>query len=268
MRDMLEPSRAIVFFSLLAAVGAVNAEAQVRFAEPADAVLHALFPTLDATTGTTPVAEPAIAAGRRPPREVRGENCISGFRIAENQTAEWSVQGHNYLLSLFLVTTDAKRGIPAPCYKPEAWACVLDKTSSGLRPVDCAWIDPAIQFPENIALDTAAFALNETERAFGVRVGSEFGQRFWSETNETLLLFRLQHDSLREILTIPVRTAHEDFTDDRETCSRELIVSVDRAKTQGFFHWRVRTGKKSGRASCDLDSVGTYRWDGQRYVKR
>jgi hypothetical protein len=245
----------------------VTAQAQVRFADRDDPVLQALYPKLDARTGLTPVAEPAVASGRKAAREVRGENCVPGFRIAEPHTAGWSIHGHDYLLALFLVTTDAKRGVPAPCYKPEPWVCVLDQTAGGLQPLDCAWIDPSIQFPEDITLDTTSFALNETEHAFGVRLENELGQRLWSETNEVLILFRFQKDTLHQILAVPIRHAFEDFAGD-DTCARELMLTVDKSKTGGFFDWVVRTSKKSGRASCEIDSVGTYRWDGARYTKR
>lgn len=253
--------------NLFSVVGAQQSRGHVLFAEPEDPVFLALYPTLSSVTGLTPVAEPAVAVGRRAPRSPGQGKCEPGFRISEPQRKEWSYGGTGFLLTAFFVTTDNKRGIAAPCYRPEPWVCVLErKPNASFEPVDCGRVEQRIVFPNEPSLDTAPFHSNETERAFGLRMRNTTGYRLSSETDETLILFRFHDKRLSQILAVPIARSEDDYTKEGG-CSRELILDVGKTKTRGFFDWSIRVGKKTGREPCEIDSAGTYRWDGTRYVK-
>jgi hypothetical protein len=244
---------------------AQSGRGQVAFAEPADPVFRALYPGLSPATGLTPVAEPEVAIGRRPPRRPEREECDAGFRIAEPATKEWRLAGADYLLASFFVTTENRPGVVAPCYQPEPWVCVLErKPGSGVAPVDCTTVEQDVVFPGVSSLDTAPFRLTETEKAFGVRLSQESGSRFETETREALVLFRLHERRLTQVLALAIGLTHDQFGEG--DCSRELILGVETTRTGGFFDWRIRTGKKTGSLPCSLET-GRYRWDGGRYVK-
>lgn len=260
-------------YLLLAIVLGAGAPAQavsgdVAFADPRDPVLRALYPRLDPDTGFSPVAEPEVAVRRGDPRSPGTGECQPGFRIAEARTRDWTVGGTAYLLATFLVTTDAKPGVPAPCYRPEPWVCVLDKTRAGaLDPLDCLKIEPDL-FPLELSLDTARFDLNDSERAFGVRFRSAAHWRWGSGTDAALALFRLRDRRLSQVLAL--RMGHElDDHGQGGACARELVLAVEKTRSRGFFDWSVRVGRNEGPAACEIrdDPVGTYRWDGARYVK-
>ena len=232
------------------------------FAQPGDSVFRALYPTIDSTTGLTPVAEPAVAAGRRTPRRPP-EECDGGFKIAEPVTKEWNLAGTGYVLASFFVTTDNTPGTHSPCYKPEPWVCVLEPRAPAVVPVDCTTVEPVV-FPEFSSLDTAPFRLNETEKAFGVRLRSGISTRSDTEAREALILFRLHDRRLTQVLAVTIGLSTDTYGDGE--CSRELTLGAEKTTTGGFFDWRTRTGKKTGALPCRLET-GTYRWDGARYVR-
>lgn len=249
------------------AVGAATAAADVEFARPGDPVLRALYPALDPATGVTPVAEPAVAVGRAVPRTQDDDRCVPGFRIAEPRTKEWTLAGTTYLAVLYFVTTDSRPGVAAPCYKPEPWLCVLEGKDTAWRPVDCAAVRQDFVFPNEPSIDTAPFRLNERETAIGARLRHQTATRFAEWTNEALVLFRLHERRLTQVLAVPIGRQERDETDG-STCSRTLVVQVETTQTSGFHDWRVRTGRRTGRARCaiDPDPTGLYRWDGRGYV--
>ena len=196
--------RAIVAAVLAAAVPwpCTTAQADVVFADPADPVFRALYPSIDPRTGITPVAEPAVAAGRAPARPGR-DRCAPGFRIAEPRLAKWPAGGTAASVALFQVTTDNPPGVAAPCYLPEPWLCVLEKNGDAWAPVDCAPV-PRDVFPEEMSIDTAAFRLNDRETAVGARVGGEAATRTSTWTDQALVLFRLHERRLSQVLALTV----------------------------------------------------------------
>jgi hypothetical protein len=240
----------------------------VAFANPADPVLRTLYPKMDPVTGLTPVAEPAVAAGRGTPAVAEGRGCENGFFIAEPRQKEWTPGGRSYLLSLFFVTTNAKPGVPAPCYHPMPWVCVLEKKGEAWSPVDCSQVQQDVTFPDAPSIDTAPFRLNADERAFGVRMTYTTTTRTEETGPEALVLFRLHAGRLQPILSLPIGLASHDYTNG-DDCSRAYVLNVETTKTDGFFDWRVTAGKKTGRGNCDVEPspVGLYRWDGAQYVK-
>ena len=245
-----------------------SGRAGVEFGNPADPVFRALYPAIDPVTDMTPVAEPAVAAGRDPARSGR-TGCAAGFRIAEPRVASWTAGGESSFVALFLVTTDSPPGVAAPCYHPQPWICVLDKTGDRWAPVDCARVRQDHVFPDEPQVDTAPFRLNAGETAVGARLRHESGNRSEQFTDEILVLFRLHERRLTQVLAVPAAREETDFTDG-STCSRTFVLQVETTQTGGFFDWRVKTGRHTARKRCavDPDPVGVYRWDGRRYVKR
>jgi hypothetical protein len=257
---------ALVASLFAAATPAAGGKAAVEFAAPDDPVYRALYPALDPRTGLTPVAEPAVAAGRGPARGGR-ERCAAGFRVSEPRVARWTAGGPNLHVAQFLVTTDSPPGVPAPCYQPEPWVCVLETAGEAWRPVDCLRVQGHV-FPSEHSIDTAPFRLSDGETAVGARFRREVAGRFADETDEALVLFRFHQRRLAQILAVPIRREETDHVGD-ESCSREYVLRVESTRTEGFFDWRVATGRRTGRARCaaDPDPTGLYRWDGARYVK-
>lgn len=244
---------------------AAGDRAAIELADPSDPVFRALYPDLN-PDGIAPFAEPAVARGRTAPRSP-GAECLAGFRIAEPRTRAWT-SGSVNLLTAFLVTTDHEPGVTAPCYQPEPWVCVLVREPDGTpQPVDCLRIEGEL-FPWEVSLDTAPFDLDQAERAFGVRIQNRITYRWGSETDSELVLFRLHERRLSQILR--VRMGHEvDDSGQGEACARELVLAVEKTRTSGFFDWSIRVGEDRGPGRCNVpeDPVGTYRWDGARYVK-
>jgi len=238
--------------------------ASVPFAEPADPLFLALYPRMDRVSGLSPVAEPAVAAGRAAPRAPHGDRCQPGFCIAQPVTKDWTVGGTTYLLAAFLVTTDSPPGVNVPCYDPEPWACVLEKRGGDPVPIDCAPLKQEIVFADGPSIDTAPFRLNEDERAFGVRLRYTTAWRTRNETPEALVLFRFHERRLSQILAVQMALAEEEFG--QGECSRELALSVEKVRTAGMFDWTTRTARKTGTLPCALES-GTYHWDGSQYVR-
>lgn len=242
--------------------------ADVRFAAPDDPVVRALYARADPRTGLTPAAEPDVAAGREAPRTAR-EGCLPGFRVAELQTREWAPPGGpSYRLATFLVTPDSPPDRPLPCYHPEPWVCALEQGDAGApRPLDCVKVE-RIVFPGQVALDTAPFDLSESERAFGVRLRNETAHRWGTEVSAALGLFRLHDRRVLPVLSVPVLEELDDFGQGA-ACKREVVVRVERSRTLGFFDWTVRTATNRGPGTCTIepDPVGTYRWNGRRYVR-
>ena len=245
----------------------LGAGAQVEFADPADAMFRALYPSIDTRTGLTPVAEPAVASGREPARVPR-EGCVPGFRIAAPRVEKWPAAGATTHIAHFLVTTDSPRGAALPCYRPEAWVCVLDRAAAGWAPIDCARVEQDHVMSDGPSIDTAPFRLNEAETAFGVRLRHKTAYRTEDATDEVLVLFRLHERRLTQVLAVPIAREETDYTGGGE-CARALVVNVDKTRTAGFFDWRVATGRRRGGAECavDPDPTGRYRWDGRRYLK-
>jgi hypothetical protein len=136
--------------------------------------------------------------------------------------------------------------------------------AAGVGPVDCTTVEQDLVFPGVSSLDTAPFRLNETEKAFGVRLRHQQATRSDEEVREALVLFRLHDRRLTQVLAVTIGLSTDTFGDG--TCSRELTLGAEKTTSGGFFDWRTRTAKKTGSLPCQLET-GTYRWDGARYVR-
>ena len=258
-------ARLAVAFIVISSAAPSRAGADVQFAQPSDPVTRALFPSIDTTTGMTPVAEPEIAVGRAPARSARA-GCAPGFRIAELSVSGWETGADSVYLAVFLVTTDSPSGVAAPCYHPEPWACVVKKSGDRWMPMDCARVEQGL-FPGEIGGYGSVYRLNGQEKAFTVRVANETGHRYGQTKDEVLVLFRFHDGELSQVLVAPSRREETDDATGTQ-CRRLLLLRDEPTQTIGFFDKSLELGVRTGSGACAIDPepAGFYRWNGRRYI--
>ena len=104
--------------------------------------------------------------------------------------------------------------------------------------------------------DLAAYKLNETDYAFGLRrCVVNFGTGY-IDSYEALDLFRLSDENIEQIFSAAVWRGHFGIRDEREDFSRSAIISVAPEKTNGYFNLIKRFGKAK---------PAVFKWDGKKY---
>lgn len=196
-------------------------------------------------------------------------DCSPGFQIAEDVAKEWKFGDQTYLISVFFTTTTNSKG---GCYFPRPWVCVLSKANGQLKPVACAAIEQEITFPNHPVIDTAAYMLSPTEKAFGIRLSHEGGNSFETTTPQALVMFRLQGQKLEKILTVEIGRNEIIYENEKQPqeCSSSYVLGVLKTQTMGLFQWQINLDKKKSRRPCKLEKnpEGIYEWTGKKYVKK
>lgn len=246
------------FFFLLLITSSVFAD--VRFSDPRNETLKAIFPAMD-PQGVIPAEVPPGATPN--PARITDKECAKGFKIAEDITKSWKYGKSTYTLSAFFTTTWSPKG---SCYSPQPWVCVLaDKKVEG-----CAQVEQEITFPNNPSFDTANFKMSAEEKAFGLRLYYETGNASEITAPTALVLFRLKDKKLSQILAVEISRQETVYDDKGETeCKSAFVLDAMKNQTQGFFDWQVIVDKKNKTKPCQMENnpVGTYKWNGTKYIK-
>jgi len=113
--------------------------------------------------------------------------------------------------------------------------------------------------PPTYTFDTAAFKLDESEVAFGVREQSQYASEAHAESTEQLILFRQAGETLKPILEVTTASQARGGSPSR------AVVAVSKKKTAGLFELVVTTTTAGKRRSQKV--ADTYLWSGDAYVK-
>jgi hypothetical protein len=117
------------------------------------------------------------------------------------------------------------------------------------------------------SLDFAPYKLTPTEYAFGVRMHRNFTYAGGGGEQETLVLYRVEGDGMRPILTTLMSSRsmiagdwHEDGTRDHQFNGdgNSADISVSKKRTQGFFDLKKRGNGRSA----------VFKWNGDSYELR
>ncbi len=115
-----------------------------------------------------------------------------------------------------------------------------------------------------LSLDLAAYALTDSETAFGLRTRKTVGYAGGGAETTSLWLLRRNGARIEPVLFTPMSSSsllagkrHDDGTRDHEEHrSPAATITVAREKTRGFFDWIKIAGGHKAR----------YRWNGNAYV--
>lgn len=118
----------------------------------------------------------------------------------------------------------------------------------------------------SLTIDTAAYKISPTETAFGIRSGFDYASTAYSESIQSLTLYRLVGNSLHVILSVPISSSFYQSSvgekEDRINPDFTKIVVVSATKTGGYFDLEIR--EKGGARDKNL----TYVWQGDHYREK